>query len=97
MKNRTERKMLDGLLVLSLLVTLCCWVACSPTTTETRFVEHSVQAGETVWEIASKYSDQQVKPFNEFVFEIQQQNKLAGKYIHAGDILIIPMACHVKR
>ena len=96
MKNRTERKMLDGLLVLSLLVTLCCWAACSPTTTETRFVEHSVQAGETVWEIASKYADRQVKPFNEFVYEIQAQNKLAGRYIQPGDVLVIPMASHTK-
>ena len=95
MKNRTERKIVDGLLVLSLLITLCCW-AVNTHTTETHFMKHTVQAGDTVWEIASKYADRQVKPFNEFVYEIQAQNKLAGRYIQPGDVLVIPMASHTK-
>ena len=66
-------------------------VAVEPAT-ETVYARYTVQAGDTVWDIAGQYADRQTKPFNEFVFEIQQENKLAGRYIQPGDTLVIPLA-----
>ena len=60
--------------------------------TTTIYTRHTVQAGDTVWAIAERYADRQVKPFNEFVYNIQSENKLTGRYIQPGDVLIIPMA-----
>ena len=60
-------------------------------------ITYTVQTGDTVWAIAEQYADAQVKPFNEFVFEIQQRNNLAGKYIRPGDQLIIPLWTRAKK
>ena len=60
-------------------------------------ITYTVQTGDTVWAIAEKYADCQVKPFNEFVWEIGNRNQLAGKYIHPGDVLIIPLHTRAKR
>ena len=60
-------------------------------------ITYTVQTGDTVWAIAEQYADAQVKPFNEFVFEIQQRNNLAGKYIKPGDQLIIPLWTRAKK
>lgn len=94
MKKYIARHALELLMVVSLIGSLC--VIFMEPETETDYIQHTVQTGETVWAIAERYADKQVKPFNEFVFEIQQQNKLAGKYIQPGDILVIPMASHTK-
>lgn len=90
MKKYIARHALELLMVVSLIGSLC--VIFMEPATETDYIQHTVQTGETVWAIAERYADKQVKPFNEFVFEIQQQNKLAGRYIQPGDILVIPMA-----
>lgn len=94
MKKYIARHALELLMIVSLIGSLC--VIFMEPATETDYIQHTVQTGETVWAIAERYADKQVKPFNEFVFEIQQQNKLAGRYIHPGDILVIPMASHTK-
>ncbi len=94
MKKYIARHALELLMVVSLIGSLC--VIFMEPATETDYIQHTVQTGETVWAIAERYADKQVKPFNEFVFEIQQQNKLAGRYIQPGDILVIPMASHTK-
>ena len=60
-------------------------------------ITYTVQTGDTVWAIAEQYADAQAKPFNEFVFEIQQRNNLAGKYIKPGDQLIIPLWTRAKK
>lgn len=90
MKKYIARHALELLMVVSLIGSLC--VIFMEPATETDYIQHTVQTGETVWAIAERYADKQVKPFNVFVFEIQQQNKLAGRYIQPGDILVIPMA-----
>ena len=64
---------------------------------EYQYLSHTVQTGETVWEIAEQYAPAQTKTFNEFVFEIQEKNQLAGKYIHPGDKLVIPMWVRAKK
>lgn len=94
MKKYIARHALELLMVVSLIGSLC--VIFMEPATETDYIQHTVQTGETVWEIAERYANKQVKPFNEFVFEIQQQNKLAGRYIQPGDVLVIPMASHTK-
>lgn len=94
MKKYIARHALELLMVVSLIGSLC--VIFMEPATETDYIQHTVQTGETVWAIAERYADKQVKPFNEFVFEIQQQNKLGGRYIQPGDILVIPMASHTK-
>ena len=60
-------------------------------------ISYTVQTGDTVWAIAEQFADAQVKPFNEFVFEIQQRNNLAGKYIVPGDQLVIPLYTRAKK
>ena len=60
-------------------------------------ISYTVQTGDTVWAIAEQFADAQVKPFNEFVFEIQQRNNLAGKYIVPGDQLVIPLWTRAKK
>lgn len=94
MKKYIARHALELLMVISLIGSLC--VIFMEPATETDYIQHTVQTGETVWEIAERYANKQVKPFNEFVFDIQQENKLAGRYIQPGDILVIPMASHTK-
>lgn len=60
-------------------------------------ITYTVQTGDTVWAIAEQFADAQAKPFNEFVFEIQQRNNLAGKYIVPGDQLVIPLWTRAKK
>ena len=92
MKKYIARHALE-LLIISALIGALCVIFMEPDTT-TSYLEHTVQTGETVWEIAERYADKQVRPFNEFVYEIQAQNKLAGKYIQPGDVLVIPMTAN---
>lgn len=58
--------------------------------TEKRVV---VSAGQTIWGIAYKYYDQQNKyrSMDEFVYTITQRNGLMGKFIHPGDIIVVPL------
>ena len=67
------------------------FVAMEPET-ETIYARYTVQTGDTVWCIAERYADKQCRPFNEFVYNIQSENKLAGRYIQPGDTLVIPLA-----
>lgn len=89
MKRYIRKHGFELLMVVTLVATLA-MVAMEPAT-ETTYAQHTVQTGETVWEIAGQYAGQQVKPFNEFVYQIQADNKLAGRYIQPGDTLVIPM------
>lgn len=88
-------KVLEKILFVVAVFVLGYFVTLEPPT-KTEYIEHCVHTGETVWSIATEYADNQVKPFNEFVYSIQHQNKLMGRYIKPGDILIIPLAVPVK-
>ena len=92
MKKYIARHALELLMVVSLIGSLC--VIFMEPATETDYIQHTVQTGETVWAIAERYADKQVRPFNEFVYEIQAQNKLAGRYIQPGDVLVIPIVAN---
>lgn len=76
--------------VLLAVVTCVCLMEFNPAG-EYQYVTHTVKTGETVWNIAEQYAPAQAKPFNEFVFEISDANKLRGKYIQPGDRLTIPL------
>ncbi len=52
---------------------------------------YTVHTGDTVWAVAERYADYQVKTLNEFVFEISERNQLSGKHIYPGDKLVIPL------
>ena len=95
MMRTAERYAVEILLIATLLF-IAGFVLAQPKT-EMRYTLHTVQAGETVWYIAEKYADGQEQPFAEFVFSIQSENRLAGKYIRPGDVLIIPMVTEVKK
>ena len=95
MKQKIERYALEILIVISA-IGIICTLAMEPET-ETSYLQHTIQTGETVWEIAEKYSDRQRKPLNEFVYSIQQENTLTGRYIHPGDVLVIPLAVPVQK
>lgn len=90
MKKYISRHALELLMVVSM-VCAGIVVATQPATVTT-YDRYTVQSGDTVWCIAERYADRQCKPFNEFVYEIQSENKLAGRYIQPGDTLVIPLA-----
>jgi len=85
------RKHAFELFMVAVVICIGISVAMEPAT-ETVYARYTVQAGDTVWDIAERYADRQTKPLNEFVFEIRQENKLVGRYIQPGEELIIPMA-----
>ena len=64
--------------------------------TQISYVRHTVQPGECVWEVAEKYSGQQIKPMNEFSWMISKENGLEGKVVQPGDSLLIPLVTYVK-
>ena len=84
-------------LLMALAVAACmCFMSMDPDLDKTD-IFYTVQTGDTVWHIAERYADCQVKPFNEFVFEIQERNQLAGRYIIPGDVLVIPLYTRAKK
>ncbi|MBR1590401.1 MAG: LysM peptidoglycan-binding domain-containing protein [Acidaminococcaceae bacterium] len=87
------KKMLAAMLVVCIGM---CYMAMEPELDVTD-ITYTVQTGDTVWAIAERYADTQVKPFHEFVFEIQSRNNLAGKYIKPGDQLVIPLYTRAKK
>ena len=90
MLKKIDRYALEILIIVSL-IGIALFMAMKPDF-ETSYIEHTVASGETVWEIAERYADKQEKPFNEFVYQIQADNKLSGRYIQPGDTLVIPLA-----
>ena len=83
-------------LAMVMAVACVCYMSMDPEMDVTD-ISYTVQTGDTVWAIAEQFADAQVKPFNEFVFEIQQRNNLAGKYIVPGDQLVIPLYTRAKK
>ena len=89
MLKKIDRYALEILIIVSLIGAI--YMIFMQPETKISYIRHTVQTGETVWEIAERYADAQCKPFNEFVWIIGNENNLAGKYIHPGDVLVIPM------
>lgn len=60
-------------------------------------VEHTVQAGTTLWEIAGELKDQygDRRDIREIIFEIAENN--GGGYIQAGQKLVITMQPEVVK
>lgn len=81
--------------IVALIVASVCLADFNPAG-EYQYLLYTVHTGDTVWSIAEKYADAQCKPFNEFTFEIQQHNRLAGRHIYPGDKLEIPLWVRVK-
>lgn len=78
-------------LITAVLITAgVCLVDFSPAG-EYQYLTYTVHAGDTVWAIAEKYYPAQAKNFNEFVYEVQQHNRLMGRHIHPGQKLEIPL------
>ena len=88
--KKAEMRVMEIIIVATLLF-IGGYMMSRPDTT-TVYTRHTVQAGDTVWAIAERYADKQVKPLNEFVYNIQSENNLAGRYIQPGDELVIPLA-----
>lgn len=77
------------IVVLLLIVATCLWDF-NPAGHVDEIV-YTVHTGDTVWAVAERYADCQVKTLNEFVFEISERNQLSGKHIYPGDKLVIPL------
>lgn len=60
---------------------------------KTVYKTHVVMSGQTVWDIAGNYLHEQDKfpDVREFVHTIILENNIKGKFIHPGDVLIIPL------
>ena len=93
--RKTERFVVEIMMIATILF-IAGYILVQPKT-EMHYTQHTVQAGETVWGIAEKYSGMQVQTFNEFVFCIQSEKHLAGKYIQPGDVLLIPLEKEVSK
>jgi cell division protein YceG involved in septum cleavage len=55
------------------------------------FMKITVQQGESLWEIAEKYSDRHSMSSPEFIDWVEQKNNINGKSIYPGDQLVIPV------
>ncbi len=55
------------------------------------FTSVTVQEGESLWEIAEKYSDNHSMSSSEFVSWVEKKNGLTGETIFPGDKLVIPV------
>lgn len=53
------------------------------------YVEYYVQTGDTLWDIAEAYSNNNVD-LREFISEIEEKNQLKSAYIYSGDVLLVP-------
>lgn len=93
--RKTERTAIELLMVATMLF-IGVFTLFQPAT-QISYVRHTVQAGETVWQIAENFSGQQIKPLNEFSWMISKENGLEGKHIHPGDQLLIPLVKEVRR
>ena len=94
MKKYISKHALE-LLMLASIVAIMFMVFTEPDT-QISYVRHTVQTGECVWEVAEKYSGQQIKPMNEFSWMISKENGLEGKVVQPGDSLLIPLVTYVK-
>ena len=94
MKKYISKHALE-LLMLASIVAILFMVFTEPDT-QISYVRHTVQTGECVWEVAEKYSGQQIKPMNEFSWMISKENGLEGKVVQPGDSLLIPLVTYVK-
>jgi LysM repeat protein len=55
------------------------------------FMNVTVNKGETLWEIAEKFSDQHTMSSAEFVHWVEEENGISGDKIFPGDSLMIPV------
>lgn len=62
----------------------------SPSSSED-YIKITVSQGETLWEIADKFSDQHDFSIPEFVEWVEMHNGISGDLIIAGDELMIPV------
>lgn len=53
------------------------------------YVEYYVQTGDTLWDIAKAYSNNNVD-LREFIREIEEKNQITGAFIYSGDMLLVP-------
>lgn len=53
-----------------------------------RFKEISVKPGDTLWSIASKYSDN--SDIRKYIFDIKRINNMKSSNIYTGAVLLIP-------
>lgn len=80
--------------MLLLIVAMCLWDF-NPAGHVDEIV-YTVHTGDTIWAVAERYADCQVKSLGEFVFDISERNKLSGKHIYPGDKLVIPLWTRAK-
>lgn len=91
MKKRLRAAVI--LLALSLSVTLIITATSKRTSNgeaaEITYVNYCVKPGDTLWDIAEEYSDNNVD-LRKFISEIEEKNQLKGADIYIGDSLLVP-------
>ncbi|HEY8347314.1 MAG TPA: LysM peptidoglycan-binding domain-containing protein [Symbiobacteriaceae bacterium] len=86
------RRLLTVLLLAAALVTVPRVVSTLSSTPEVPAIIHVVAEGETLWEIADRYTDGQ--DLRQVVAAIQKYNGLTSPVIRPGQVLEIPPSLH---
>ena len=75
--------------VLSILITFLFSII-SFSESDSNFIEHEIQSGESLWSIASQYHGQNVD-LRKIIYEIKKINQIDSSVISPGKELLIPL------
>lgn len=77
-----------GIVFILMLVTLHHSLAAKD---ESRYVKVEIENGDTLWEIAEKYSEQHSYTTKGFIDWVEKNNTINGNHIISGETLVIPV------
>ena len=91
-RNRKQKNHRNFIIAILLLTISVCVVSCSKSEKPPEYISYIVQDGDTLWEIASYYSNDSID-VREVIRQIEMKNSLSGAMIYCGDELLVPNYC----